>query len=307
MTTRRSTEKPAKETASPNDQHPTLPEGEATSSTPKSNRGGGPRSKEGRERVSVNALKHGFRSTRPVLPGEDPSQWRSHLNQFLASYPAANYAEKCFIHDLALAEHKLWKIDEYEQGLLHNQLEAIGALENKATDMTDEDARWADSDPAAALLVLDNWQGSADEDELDLAAVSELLVLLPDLLRNCAQKLTVKEFEALKLRGELLLLRGPACLQFRGLRWFFEFLARLANEPISEMVTAAKTILEPVAAGQFAQILNRLDTAEYLRRTAQVVNDETRQKGIERNRTHWERSRDRAWARYEASVRARNG
>src|SRR5260370_3982818 len=35
----------------------------------------GPRSDQGKERSSLNAVKHGLRSERPVLPGEDPDQW----------------------------------------------------------------------------------------------------------------------------------------------------------------------------------------------------------------------------------------
>src|SRR3954468_4465311 len=35
----------------------------------------GPRSPEGKERSSLNALKHGLRCERPVLPGEDAAAW----------------------------------------------------------------------------------------------------------------------------------------------------------------------------------------------------------------------------------------
>ena len=33
----------------------------------------GPSSESGKERSSLNAIKHGLRSERPVLPGEDPA------------------------------------------------------------------------------------------------------------------------------------------------------------------------------------------------------------------------------------------
>ena len=35
----------------------------------------GPRSDAGKERSSLNAVKHGLRSERPVIPGEDPVEW----------------------------------------------------------------------------------------------------------------------------------------------------------------------------------------------------------------------------------------
>jgi len=39
----------------------------------------GPRTNQGKQRCSQNALKHGFRSKHPVIPGEDPAEYQHKL------------------------------------------------------------------------------------------------------------------------------------------------------------------------------------------------------------------------------------
>jgi len=41
----------------------------------------GPRTDQGKQRTSQNAVKHGFRSKHPVIPGEDPAHYQRKLEQ----------------------------------------------------------------------------------------------------------------------------------------------------------------------------------------------------------------------------------
>jgi hypothetical protein len=67
----------------------------------------GPRSAEGKERSSLNAVRHGLRSERPVLPGEDADEWDAFRDAVVADLGSATLLE----HELAeRAALQLWRL-----------------------------------------------------------------------------------------------------------------------------------------------------------------------------------------------------
>jgi len=43
----------------------------------------GPRTESGKQRASLNAIRHGLNGASPVLPSEDPAAYEAHRRQFL--------------------------------------------------------------------------------------------------------------------------------------------------------------------------------------------------------------------------------
>ena len=54
----------------------------------------GPRTPEGKARVSKNALKHGLLAQDSVIPGEDPAEFDRHLTTYQDTYFPRNCVEK---------------------------------------------------------------------------------------------------------------------------------------------------------------------------------------------------------------------
>ena len=46
----------------------------------------GPRTETGKQRSSLNALRHGLTAQTAVLPNEDPATYQRHIQQFLDEY-----------------------------------------------------------------------------------------------------------------------------------------------------------------------------------------------------------------------------
>jgi hypothetical protein len=53
----------------------------------------GPRTQEGKQKSSLNALRHGLTSHLRVLPGEDPELYQLHLRTFLDEYDPQSVTE----------------------------------------------------------------------------------------------------------------------------------------------------------------------------------------------------------------------
>jgi hypothetical protein len=66
----------------------------------------GPRTEAGKQRASLNALRHGLTSQSPVLPSEDLAAFNRHVQQFLDEYRAATPTETQLVHELA---HTAWR------------------------------------------------------------------------------------------------------------------------------------------------------------------------------------------------------
>src|ERR1700733_340201 len=66
----------------------------------------GPTTDAGKQRSSLNALKHGLRSERPVLPGEDPAEWDAFKEGIVEHFAPAGIFERELAERVAL---QMWR------------------------------------------------------------------------------------------------------------------------------------------------------------------------------------------------------
>jgi hypothetical protein len=59
----------------------------------------GPRTQEGKDRIRLNALKHGMTAKTVVLPGEDEDVYLEKLAAWKADFPPRNEMEDSVIED----------------------------------------------------------------------------------------------------------------------------------------------------------------------------------------------------------------
>ena len=78
----------------------------------------GPRTPAGKQRSSLNALRHGLTARTAVLPTEDPAAFALHLQQFLDEYQPATPTETQLVHELANTAWRLNRIPYLETELL---------------------------------------------------------------------------------------------------------------------------------------------------------------------------------------------
>jgi hypothetical protein len=78
----------------------------------------GPRTEPGKQRSSLNALRHGLTAQTAVLPTEDPEAYQLHIQQFLDEYKPANPTETQLVHEIANTAWRLNRIPFLEAELL---------------------------------------------------------------------------------------------------------------------------------------------------------------------------------------------
>jgi hypothetical protein len=78
----------------------------------------GPRTKPGKQRSSLNALRHGLTARTAVLPTEDPAAYQRHIQQFLDEYAPATATETQLVHEIANTAWRLNRIPFLEAELL---------------------------------------------------------------------------------------------------------------------------------------------------------------------------------------------
>jgi len=71
----------------------------------------GPRTEQGKAVVSLNALTHGLRSRRVVLPGEDPAEFQQLCDNLTAEWQPETPTEGHLVTQIAVA---IWKLDRLE-------------------------------------------------------------------------------------------------------------------------------------------------------------------------------------------------
>jgi len=86
---------------------------------------GGPRSDAGKERSSLNAVKHGLRSERPVLPGEDASAWDAFHAGVVADLRPVGSVETELADRVALQLWRLRRAARYEAQVAAAELESV--------------------------------------------------------------------------------------------------------------------------------------------------------------------------------------
>jgi AraC-like DNA-binding protein len=77
----------------------------------------GPRTEPGKQRSSLNALRHGLTAQTAVLPTEDPETYQRHIQQFLDEYAPATPTETQLVHEIANTAWRLNRIPLLESEL----------------------------------------------------------------------------------------------------------------------------------------------------------------------------------------------
>ncbi len=77
----------------------------------------GPRTGPGKQRSSLNALRHGLTARTAVLPTEDPEAYQRHIQQFLDEYAPATPTETQLVHEIANTAWRLNRIPLLEAAL----------------------------------------------------------------------------------------------------------------------------------------------------------------------------------------------
>jgi hypothetical protein len=78
----------------------------------------GPRTESGKQRSSLNALRHGLTAQTAVLPNEDPQAYQRHIQQFLDEYAPATPTETQLVNEIANTAWRLNRIPFLEAELL---------------------------------------------------------------------------------------------------------------------------------------------------------------------------------------------
>jgi hypothetical protein len=78
----------------------------------------GPRTESGKQRSSLNALRHGLTARSAVLPAEDPAAYENHRRQFVDEYQPATPTESQLVGELADTSWRLNRIPLLEADLL---------------------------------------------------------------------------------------------------------------------------------------------------------------------------------------------
>jgi hypothetical protein len=79
----------------------------------------GPRSEAGKQRSSLNALRHGLTARTAVLAAEDPAAFERHCSQFLDEYKPATATETQLVQELADTSWRLNRIPRLEADVLN--------------------------------------------------------------------------------------------------------------------------------------------------------------------------------------------
>lgn len=78
----------------------------------------GPKTEAGKQRSSLNALRHGLTGQIIVLPGEDLQAYQRHVDSFIAEYRPKNATETQLVQTLADTAWRLNRVAALENNLL---------------------------------------------------------------------------------------------------------------------------------------------------------------------------------------------
>lgn len=93
----------------------------------------GPRTEQGKQRSSLNALSHGLTARTAVLPTEDPDAYQRHIQQFLDEYAPATPTETQLVHEIANTAWRLNRIPLLEAELLSQSADPQALIKQLAT------------------------------------------------------------------------------------------------------------------------------------------------------------------------------
>ncbi len=91
----------------------------------------GPRTPEGKARVSKNALKHGLLAQDSVIPGEDPAEFDRHLTTYQDTYLPRNCVEKEIVRQIADAAWRMRRLSRIEAAHITADIERTRVYQEK--------------------------------------------------------------------------------------------------------------------------------------------------------------------------------
>ena len=92
----------------------------------------GPKTDQGKQRCSQNALKHGLRSKHPVIPGEDPIEYQHKLDQLRADIRPVNSLEDSLVEQIADTSWRLKRLSRIEAAIGRYEIERSAAKSHNA-------------------------------------------------------------------------------------------------------------------------------------------------------------------------------
>jgi hypothetical protein len=97
---------------------PQIPEARTRANRANAMHSTGPRTDSGKQRSSLNALRHGLTAASAVLPSEDQAAFDAHRRSFFDEYQPATPTETQLVMEIADTSWRLNRIPSLEAGLL---------------------------------------------------------------------------------------------------------------------------------------------------------------------------------------------
>jgi hypothetical protein len=97
----------------------------------------GPRTEAGKQRSSLNALRHGLTARTAVLATEDPAAYQLHCRQFMDEYKPATPTETQLVQQLADTSWRINRIPRLEADVLERAQSPAPSPEPPAFDIVD--------------------------------------------------------------------------------------------------------------------------------------------------------------------------
>ncbi len=97
----------------------------------------GPRTAAGKQRSSLNALRHGLTAASPVVPSEDPAVFEDHRRRFFDEYRPATPTESQLVQELVDTSWRLNRIPLLEADVLARAAAPVPPDEEITFDIVD--------------------------------------------------------------------------------------------------------------------------------------------------------------------------
>ena len=257
----------------------------------------GPKTPEGKAKVSRNATKHGLLSKLRVLPGlESQEQWNQHWERTLADLRPVGYLEQMLAERIALLLWRLGRVARYERDT------ASAAMENVEVDFARGELQWRGSERCLREGPLDDVRKRLENARQGLPFLERLPNLPGEEPADCGGYIVHQAFRAAHVEeyltpGELVPGRDDLdMLEFEEISWTVDMVRQAGTAIANE----AKIDWDELRRRMIAQARQELDRtqrehdllagklAQY-RRSRAVAGKEGLEK-LTRYETHLERS-----------------
>ena len=194
---------------------------------PKTKRGGGPQTADGKLVTSRNAIRSGAYANITVLPGEDIQQYKALEEQFFKDFSPGDLAESAMVRDLASQTWKKLRLDhlehqallrEMERRIIYNEIKLhLGVKPRQDVDwvfdqMDQVDASWVEE--AKVDLQLVERAESVERSSVDVAALERESDTFAQALSSSAAEYGVANPETFLINGTVSSLYGSTRTPF---------------------------------------------------------------------------------------------